>query len=229
MNLPLLCFAELDSTQSFLSRHPELGCCGVLARVQTSGRGQGTNRWEAAAGEGLCFSARVPLPELALGLVLQRAMMATAEALRPWCAELGLKWPNDLVVHHRGQLQKLGGVIGEVRGGTVLLGLGVNLAGAPELAERPIPPVSLRELTGGPLPEPEALARELLTRWQRLTEVRSPAFLWPAGGTDIQWEAGTGRCLGWEPDGRLRVEREGKVHLLTSGDLRGISPSVVKN
>ena len=31
------------------------------------------------------------------GLVLQRAMGAVAEALEPWGAPLGLKWPNDLV------------------------------------------------------------------------------------------------------------------------------------
>lgn len=222
MNLPLLHLAEVDSTQSFLARHPELGCCGVLARMQTAGRGQGTNRWEGEPEAGLYFSARVPLPDLPLGLVLQRAMAAVAEALRPWCPDLGLKWPNDLVAHRDGRLVKLGGIIGEVRQGTILLGLGVNLASAPYLPERAIPPACLKDLTAQPLPDPATLARELLRRWQQLPETRSPAFLWPGGGTPIRWEEGEGVCRGWEPDGRLKVEIGGVVRLLTSGDLSGL-------
>ncbi len=223
MSLPLVRLAEIDSTQSFLTRHPELGCCGVLARQQTSGRGQGTNRWEGAPDAGLYLSARVPLPDMPVGLVLQRAMAAVAEALRPWCPDLGLKWPNDLVAHLDGHLVKLGGIIGEMRQGTVLLGLGVNLASAPSIPERAIPPACLRDLTARPLPDPAELARELLRRWQALPETRSPAFLWPTGGTTIRWEDGEGRCLGWEPDGRLKVEIEGRIRLLTSGDLSGLS------
>ena len=35
MPLPLIRLAEVDSTQAFLERHPELGFCGVLADAQT--------------------------------------------------------------------------------------------------------------------------------------------------------------------------------------------------
>jgi len=114
VTLPLTHLAEIDSTQSFLARHPELGLCGVLADAQTAGRGRGGNAWESLAGQGLWLSARLPVPELAPGVVLQRAMAAVAEALEPDGLVLGLKWPNDLVAWRDGRLVKLGGIIGEL-------------------------------------------------------------------------------------------------------------------
>src|SRR5450631_2675642 len=105
MNLPLIRLAEVDSTQAFLRRNPHLGCCVVLADLQTEGRGRQGNRWESAAGAGLWMSAALPSPPgVAPGLVLQRAMVAAACALDPEGRILGLKWPNDLVAWKGGRL-----------------------------------------------------------------------------------------------------------------------------
>ncbi|MBP1629025.1 MAG: biotin/acetyl-CoA-carboxylase ligase, partial [Holophagaceae bacterium] len=124
--IPLLHLREVDSTQAFLQRHPELGHCAVLADQQSAGRGRGDNTWESAPGAGLWLSAALPLPDLTPGLVLQRAMGAVAELLQTKEQPLGLKWPNDLVAHHQGHLVKLGGILGELQGDRMILGLGVN-------------------------------------------------------------------------------------------------------
>lgn len=222
--LPLHRFAVLDSTQDELLRHPEWGYCAVMADEQTAGRGRGDNRWESAPGAGLWLSARLPDPSLDLGLIPQRAMSAVAEALRPWTRDLGLKWPNDLVVRFEGRLRKVGGILGEKRGGGIVLGLGLNVASAPDLPERPMPPISLRDLGISPLPDTEALAHAILRGWSALGSAASPAFLWPGRGDAIAWEDGEGTCLGWEPDGRLKVSCEDRILRLSSGDLRGLKP-----
>ena len=221
MPIPLIRLGAVDSTQSFLERHPELGYCGVLADEQTAGRGQGGNTWESRPGAGLWLSAAIPAPRLVPGLVPQRAMAAVLEVLAPWGAPLGLKWPNDLVGWLGGRLVKVGGILGQTKGTRTLLGLGLNLSSAPDLPGRPIPPACLQDFAPDS-PGAPTLARAILDAWEDLERPRTPAFLWPAPGDRIRWEEGEGICLGWLEDGRLRVERVGRVLELTAGDLAGL-------
>ena len=222
----LLRLAQVDSTQAFLERHPELGFCGVLADCQTLGRGRRGNSWESAPGAGLWLSVALPVPQVPPGLVLQRAMGAVAEALEPWGAPLGLKWPNDLVAWHQGRLVKLGGIIGQTKGSRMLLGAGVNLRSAPRLPGRPIPPACLADLCpGADLPEPEALALAILEAWSDLSIQREPRFRWPAAGDPIRWEEGQGVCAGWLEDGRLSVRTGAGLESLAVGDVSGLAGS----
>ncbi|MBS1766196.1 MAG: biotin--[acetyl-CoA-carboxylase] ligase [Acidobacteria bacterium] len=220
MTLPLIRLASVDSTQAFLKRHPELGFCGVLADAQTEGRGRQGNRWESAPGAGLWMSVALPTQELAPGLVLQLAMRHALAAL-PDDPRLGLKWPNDLVARTGGGLVKLGGIIGEVTNGRLILGLGINLTEAPELPDRAIPASSLQALGLAP-PDPRALALDFLDRWQDLAAAPEPPFHWPAEGDAVRWEQGQGVCLGWEPDGRLRLATNAGVQRLSAGEVRGL-------
>ncbi len=222
----LIRLGRIDSTQDFLARHPELGPCAVLADCQLAGRGQRGNSWESAPGAGLWLSAALPAPEVAPGLMLQRAMGAVAEALEPWAsAPLGLKWPNDLVAWRAGRLVKLGGIIGQVKGDRVLLGVGVNLRSAPVIPERPIPPACLADL--GPMPDggpdPETLALEILAAWEDLATQREPAFRWPEAGDPIRWGEGAGVCQGWMADGRLSVRTDAGLQSLAVGDVSGLA------
>lgn len=222
MPLTLIHLAEVDSTQAFLVRHPELGFCGVLADAQTAGRGRGGNSWESAPGAGLWLSARLPVPEIGPGIVLQRAMAAVIAALEPCGVRLGLKWPNDLVAWQEGALVKLGGIIGELGKEGVVLGVGVNLTGAPVIPGRPIPPAALAALGACRLPDRKALAEEILSRWQDLEHAPEPSFLWPEAGDPIRWEGGEGTCEGWAEDGRLRVRTGKGLELLSVGDVSGL-------
>lgn len=219
----LIRLALVDSTQSFLARHPELGFAAVLADAQSTGRGRGENRWESAPGAGLWLSAALPKPEVPPGLLLQRAMGAVIEVLEPCGLRLGLKWPNDLVAWRGEHLVKLGGIIGETKGDRVILGLGLNLCAAPSLPGRAIPPASLRELSARDLPEPLELARAILEAWRDLTVIRMPAFQWPATGDAIRWENGEGICEGWREDGQLAVRTPQGPRALSGADVSGLS------
>jgi BirA family biotin operon repressor/biotin-[acetyl-CoA-carboxylase] ligase len=222
MDLPLIRLAVVDSTQAFLRRNPHLGFCAVLAERQTEGRGRQGNRWESAAGAGLWLSVALPTtPGLAPGLLLQRAMAAAARVLDPQGRILGLKWPNDLVAWRGGCLAKVGGIIGEQFGDRLILGLGVNLSEAPVIPGRPIPPASLKDLGLGP-PATTELATSISNSWSHLTQELKPLFFWPEPGMALRWEDGLGTCLGWEPDGRLKVVTATGIQRLSAGDVSGI-------
>jgi BirA family biotin operon repressor/biotin-[acetyl-CoA-carboxylase] ligase len=220
--IPLLRLARVDSTQSFLERHPEFVRQAVLAGEQTQGRGRLGNAWESAQGAGLWLSAALPAPAVDPGLLPQRAMGAVAEALEEWGAQLGLKWPNDLVARSGGRLVKVGGLIGQMKGRRLLLGLGVNLIAAPRIPHRPIPPASLADLGLERVPGPLELARAILGLWEDLETHREPAFRWPEAGDPIRWEEGRGLCRGWLADGRLEVETDRGLERLSAGDVCGL-------
>jgi BirA family biotin operon repressor/biotin-[acetyl-CoA-carboxylase] ligase len=219
VRLPLLRLASVDSTQAFLKRHPELGFCGVMADAQIEGRGRQGNRWESASGAGLWMSAALPQPDLAPGTVLQHAMRHAIAVLG--AGSLGLKWPNDLVAKGPTGLVKVGGIIGELAGGRLILGLGINLTETPDLPDRAIPASDLRALGLDP-PRAADLASELLDRWRDLASAPEAPFQWPTGGEALRWEQGQGVCLGWEPDGRLKVATNAGVERLSAADVRGL-------
>jgi BirA family biotin operon repressor/biotin-[acetyl-CoA-carboxylase] ligase len=225
MPAALIRLAQVDSTQDFLERHPELGACGVLADCQLAGRGRRGNDWESAPGAGLWLSAALPVPPVPPGLVLQRAMGAVAEALEPCGASLGLKWPNDLVARHGAGLVKLGGIIGQIKGDRMILGVGVNLRSAPVIPGRPIPPACVADLVPLPdgQPDREALALEILAAWADLTIQREPAFHWPEAGDPVCWTGGAGVCEGWMEDGRLGVRTSSGLEGLTVGEVNGLA------
>lgn len=222
MELPLIRLAEVDSTQAFLRRHPHLGFCAVLADRQLQGRGRQGNRWESAAGAGLWLSAALPASAgVAPGLLLQRAMIAAARVLDPEGRVLGLKWPNDLVAWKEGRLVKLGGILGEQVGGRLILGLGVNLTSAPDIPGRAIAPACLMDL-GLRTPPILELATHIIRSWNDLAQNIQPLFRWPEAGTPLHWENGQGACLGWEPDGRLKVATAEGIQRLSAGEVSGI-------
>lgn len=222
MEPPLIHLATVDSTQSFLRRNPHLGFCAVLADRQTEGRGRQGHRWESEAGAGLWMSAALPAPAgVAPGLLLQHAMAAAAGVLDPARSQLGLKWPNDLVARQEGRLVKLGGIIGEQAGGRLVLGLGVNLVAAPDIPGRGIAPSCLKALGLG-IPSRAELANRIFHCWQNLKAESQLLFRWPEEGVPLSWEGGQGACLGWEPDGRLRVATAEGVRRLSSGDVSGL-------
>ena len=225
-DLPMIRLASVDSTQAFLRRHPELGFCAVMADRQTEGRGRQGNRWESAAGAGLWLSAALTPPGgVPPGLVMQRAMVAAAHVLDPEGRTLGLKWPNDLVAWKDGRLRKLGGLLGEQVGGRLILGLGVNLTAAPEIPGRAIPPGCLGDL-GLDFPPVPDLALHISKFWKNLEEDLQPVFRWPAEGDPLRWEDGQGTCLGWEPDGRLKVATATGVQRLSAGEVAGVGGQV---
>jgi BirA family biotin operon repressor/biotin-[acetyl-CoA-carboxylase] ligase len=145
------------STQALISAAADEGTL-VVADVQTAGRGRLGRQWEAPAGTSLLFSLAltpaVPadrLPELTLVAARAVADAVTAAGLEP-----AIKYPNDVLIRGR----KVAGVLGEVRDGRVVLGIGINAnippGGLPRVAQTP--PTSLLLERGEPVDRGELLA-----------------------------------------------------------------------
>lgn len=124
---------SLDSTNSELLRRetPAHGVAALIAERQTGGRGRRGRTWASplAAHLYLSLSRQFSGGLARLGGLSLVAGVAAAEALHEsGCADVRLKWPNDLVVEGR----KLGGLLVEGGGehaGPVraVIGLGLNV------------------------------------------------------------------------------------------------------
>lgn len=137
---------------------------------------------------------------------------------------LTLKWPNDLLLSGK----KLSGILLERSGDRVVIGFGVNLAAAPDIADRPVASLSGRTT-------PQAFAPLLAGSFARLLELwrtSAQALLaqaWLARahpvGAELKVHAGadeqiTGRFDGLEPDGALRLRlADGSVQVIRAGDV----------
>nr|AGU67974.1 biotin--acetyl-CoA-carboxylase ligase [Crithidia acanthocephali] len=126
---------------------------GVVAAVQTAGRGTGGRTWTSPKGNmyfTLCFprSSKPPcfqevvLPVLPLvcGLAARRAVLEVlhldvASAAPSIAAEAAkavrTKWPNDIVFRQK----KIGGTLIEEEGDYIVLGMGVNVEVAPPVTD----------------------------------------------------------------------------------------------
>ena len=109
----------------------------LVADRQNIGRGRAGRTWFDGSGNFMGSTVAwlapgdPPAPTLALvaGVAVHRAIGEIAPRLR----ELWLKWPNDILLAGA----KLGGILLERQGEAVVVGIGVNLAAAPDLPDRP--------------------------------------------------------------------------------------------
>ena len=125
-----LFFKSLPSTQLYLKEllkqnKVELPL-GVVADVQTAGVGSRNNSWNSKEGN-LFVSFALKLSELPADLPLESASIYFSFLLKETLSELGskvfLKWPNDLYIGE----SKIGGMITNIVGDTLVCGVGVNL------------------------------------------------------------------------------------------------------
>ena len=131
-------FGEIDSTNTWLLAQARSGAAEGLVAVadyQRAGRGRLDRRWEAAPGAALLASVlfRPVLEPDALHLVTALVALGAVRACeRTAGVEVGIKWPNDLVVDDA----KLAGILAEADpaapGGpagsvAVVVGIGLNI------------------------------------------------------------------------------------------------------
>lgn len=126
----------LDSTNRWLLGEARAGAeAGTVcvADYQTAGRGRLGRTWEAAAGDALLCSIllRPALPVDRLHLVTAAVAVAARNAVLDLTShDPGIKWPNDLLMGD--PPRKLAGVLAEAELPSVVVGIGLNLARAPE-------------------------------------------------------------------------------------------------
>jgi len=198
-----------------------------VALDQTAGKGRQGRNWISATGN-FYGSTLVQLREtdppaptlsLAAGLALIEAIdvAAPGEALM-------LKWPNDLLLFGK----KLAGILLERSGDRIVVGFGINLASAPDLAERP------SAALGGQM-KPESFAPLLASSFSRLLGLwrASESFAlvraWQERahlpGTRLTVhtapdETLTGRFAGLDPDGALLLMLDdGTMQVIRAADI----------
>ncbi len=137
-------FDEIDSTSSYCAAQAKAGAAeglAVLALRQSAGRGSRGRGWESPAGNlFLSVLLRPRLPVAALGAFALLGGLAVADAVRnalPDGPAPMLKWPNDVLLGGA----KLAGLLIDTtpeagRIDWLVVGMGVNLANKPEMADR---------------------------------------------------------------------------------------------
>jgi BirA family transcriptional regulator, biotin operon repressor / biotin---[acetyl-CoA-carboxylase] ligase len=225
-------FEAIDSTNTYLLAEAKGGAAeGVvaIADYQRAGRGRLGRTWTAPPGGSLLASILLRPSGLATGRrhlitsAVGLAARSAVESVAGLTAEL--KWPNDLLLGER----KLAGILAEAEGDAVVVGLGVNVSGAPpgaaavnEGAGRPVDRGRLLEATlveleswYGRWDEVASTYRERCATVGRLVRVELP------GRTLV------GRTEAINDDGHLVVRPSGDGDLVevTAGDVIHLRPA----
>lgn len=124
--------SSLDAAFLLASRGRLIVWDSLLAVSQTAGRGQLRRPWASPPGN-IYAALRLPIVSPFDGTAASPVVgFLLALALREEGWPVELKWPNDLVLNAIGGVpRKLAGILLEERGGILLAGIGVNVAGAP--------------------------------------------------------------------------------------------------
>jgi len=203
----------------------------LVADRQTAGRGRQGRSWIDASGNFMGSTVvrlhdRDPSPAT-LSFV---AALAVYEAVLPMLANpsaLMLKWPNDVLLDGA----KFCGLLLECERGHAVIGIGVNLAASPEIAERKVKSLS----DSGPAPARDAFAQALagqfaleLQRWRDFGagpitnrwkaaahKLGTPLVVHDASGEPL-----SGSFDGLTEDGALRLRLvDGTTHVVHAGDV----------
>lgn len=105
----------------------------IVADTQTAGKGRRGRSWESPAGKNIYFSL-ILKPDFApdkapmLTLVMAMAVLGALETVISGNINLGIKWPNDIVLNGK----KICGILTEMsleknRIGHVVIGVGINV------------------------------------------------------------------------------------------------------
>jgi len=209
----------------------------IVANQQSAGKGRSGRSWSSPAGN-FAASLVVPvsapaaaLPQLSFvaGLAIFDAVSKIAGSVRG--QSLRLKWPNDLLLDGA----KVAGVLVETTNCdgqcVAILGFGVNLATAPEIANRSTSCLAAHGISC----EPEDLRSGLtaaidrrLQEWACGQGFATTCANWSARGPSrgqrisvtVSGERLFGRFSGLGPDGALLLEvADGNVTRLTHGDV----------
>lgn len=204
----------------------------LVADRQSAGRGRQGRAWFDGFGNFMGSTVvrpgpgDPPAPTLAL-----LAGLAVHEAVSPWVPpphRAVLKWPNDVMIGGA----KLSGVLLEAGSGAVVVGIGVNLAVAPEVEGRE----TIALAAFGPAPSRDAFADTLarqfaieLERW-RTTGLEPMIRRWlvaahPPGTSLRVGEPGetplSGTFAGLTGDGALQLKlADGTTRVIHAGEVR---------
>ena len=238
----ILCLTEVDSTNELAKSMARQGAeegLVLLAERQTAGKGRLGRSFASPAGQGIWMSLllRPTCSPDRLPPVTALTAAACRLAIREVCGtEVGIKWPNDLVLRER----KLCGILTELEssgeGLALVIGIGLNVCQRPEdfppeLRETAVSlemalgqPVDRAALAAAMLRQLDAMYQSLLAgdldAWRESYRAgcvnlgREVRILWPDGRQEAA------HALDVDGDFGLLVRRQdGSVTPLRSGEV----------
>ena len=227
----LVALPSVGSTNDEAARLAEAGApegTVVWAREQSGGRGRRGRSWASPLGN--LYSSTVLRPDCPamraaeLGFV---AALAVADMV-PAGREVRVKWPNDVLVDGG----KVAGILPESsiaadgRAEHVILGIGINVGFAPNLAEMRYPGACLGGTVEAALEALTAALARRLARWRRegFMAVRAE-WLAKAGplGLEVDVKLGDelvrGRFAGMDGEGALLLDTAAGPRRIVAGEL----------
>ncbi|MDG4664260.1 biotin--[acetyl-CoA-carboxylase] ligase [Mycobacterium sp. 236(2023)] len=211
----------------------------LLAEFQTAGRGRHGRQWSAPPRSQISMSVAVDttgIPPAGWGWLPLLTGLAVARTMRDdYGVDAGVKWPNDVLVGNG----KLAGILAEVSGPVIVVGLGLNVS-----------------FTADELPDPNAVSLAMLGHDADRTELAGKLLQelgrlvgrWrAAAGDDSQLAAeyrevsttiGTrvrallpgdsqiiGVATGIDDSGRLQIDESGMTMTVSAGDITHLRPA----
>jgi BirA family biotin operon repressor/biotin-[acetyl-CoA-carboxylase] ligase len=222
--------AEIDSTNSEARRLADAGDAGsiwIVADRQTAGRGRRGRVWQTQPGNLATTLLLRPQGTLVAQLSFAAAL-AVSDMVTTFApdAAIAVKWPNDVLAEGR----KIAGILLEAGSGWLGVGMGVNLAAAPEGTE--FPAVALADLGVAP-PSPDAALAVIANRFAHWYDVWMEAGFEPlrtawlarAGGLGapirarLPHEERHGVFEGIDANGALLLNEQGHVRPISAGEV----------
>lgn len=201
----------------------------VVADEQSGGRGRLDREWASPSG-GIWMSILLQ-PDVApseVSLVTHTAAVAVTEAIQELGVEVGIKWPNDVLVRDDGEEAKIAGILTEIEGEAeqvnwAIVGIGLNAnvsaselpSGATSLLEVH-ESVTRRCLVGDILRRINAYLDEreaVLDRWKQYSLTLGEQVRVELGDRVIEGEA-----IGVTRNGALVVSTSSGEEVVHSGD-----------
>ena len=242
MTPPVLILDEIDSTNAEARRRAEAGEIAsqwIVARRQSAGRGRRGRAWNSDTGN--LFATLLTLtrkPPAEAAQVTFVAALAVADLLDAFAVPgvVSIKWPNDVLIAG----EKASGILiesGVHASGALWLavGIGVNLAHAPEGTERPATSLAAHLRADIAYPPPIEAAASVLAEAFAIWQARwdSLGFQPILDAWTARTEGLNGPCVarlghetingvaeGVAPDGALRLRTEdGALRLISAGDV----------
>lgn len=235
LTLPIFYYSDVTSTMDAASSQVGVDLTNApaifVADMQTNGRGRQSRTWESEPGNlFVTFLFPVESVEKCAGFSLA-AGIAVSGALADLGCRTRLKWPNDILAMSG---KKVGGILIEIlqKNGTRMLscGVGINLVTRPPALENV---TSVKELCGETYTPSQVVVklapriREVFNKFieggfsaYRAEWMQIAAYI----GRDVtvhvsKDEKVSGMLLGVGNDGSLQLDLNGKMRVLTAGDL----------
>jgi BirA family transcriptional regulator, biotin operon repressor / biotin---[acetyl-CoA-carboxylase] ligase len=221
------CFDTLESTNDEMMRQAHAGTTDgkwILAHEQTAGRGRRGREWQSQRGNLFCSTlVRFSAGQFRQAQLSFVASLAVHDVIASYVQGANVKWPNDILCTGR----KIAGILLEAHthastAGWIVIGIGVNLAHAPQNLERPVTSIALEMGTAPPaLIFAEQLASSFV-QWRNAWEqvgfepIRDAWLARAAGvGARVRVDFGSEQLLGMfedlAPDGALILRLDSGV------------------